>query len=333
MRISRLAKWIGASALAALLVFPVAVPKLSSIAQAAEYVTIGTGGITGVYYPVGGAISRLVNKGSKQHGIRATVESTGASVFNVNAIRSGDLSMGIVQTDTQYYAYTGTGPEQFVKAGPDTKMRALFSLYAEAFTVMARDDANISTFKDLAGKRVNIGDPGSGNRSTMELLMKEYGWTEDTFKIATDLKPAEMAGALRDDKIAASIYVVGHPNASFKEASSTCESHIVPVEGPEVDAFVEKHNFFPRATVPGGLYKGTDNNVPTFGPKASLLTSSDLPDEVAYQVVKAVFENLDEFKKLHPVLENITPEEMLQGNTAPFHPGAVRYFKEVGLMQ
>ncbi len=333
MRISRLAKWIGASALAALLVFPVAVPKLSSIAQAAEYVTIGTGGITGVYYPVGGAISRLVNKGSKQHGIRATVESTGASVFNVNAIRSGDLSMGIVQTDTQYYAYTGTGPEQFVKAGPDTKMRALFSLYAEAFTVMARDDANISTFKDLAGKRVNIGDPGSGNRSTMELLMKEYGWTEDTFKIATDLKPAEMAGALCDDKIDAYIYVVGHPNASFKEASSTCESHIVPVEGPEVDAFVEKHNFFPRATVPGGLYKGTDNNVPTFGPKASLLTSSDLPDEVAYQVVKAVFENLDEFKKLHPVLENITPEEMLQGNTAPFHPGAVRYFKEVGLMQ
>ena len=332
MSISKLAKWLSASVLASFLVCPAADFQLVTPAQAAEFITIGTGGITGVYYPVGGAISRLVNKGSKEHGIRATVESTGASVFNVNAIRSGDLSMGIVQTDTQYYAYTGTGPEQFVNAGPDTKMRALFSLYAEAFTVMARDDANISTFKDLAGKRVNIGDPGSGNRSTMELLMKEYGWTADTFKIATDLKPAEMAGALCDNKIDAYIYVVGHPNASFQEASSTCESHVVPVEGPEVDAFVEKHNFFPAATVPGGLYKGTPDNVPTFGPKASLLTSADLPDEVAYQVVKAVFENLDEFKKLHPVLENVTPEEMLQGNTAPFHPGAVRYFKEVGLM-
>ena len=165
------AKWICASALAALLVCPVAMPYAAQTAQASEFITMGTGGITGVYYPVGGAICRLVNKGSKEHGIRCTVESTGASVFNVNAIRSGDLSMGIVQTDTQYYAYTGTGPEQFVNAGPDTKMRALFSLYAEAFTVMARDDANITTFKDLEGKRVNIGDPGSGNRSTMELLI------------------------------------------------------------------------------------------------------------------------------------------------------------------
>ena len=333
MRISSITKWFCATALAVLLACPVAVPYAVQTAQAAEFVTIGTGGITGVYYPVGGAICRLVNKSSKENNIRCTVESTGASVFNVNAIRSGDLSMGIVQTDTQYYAYTGTGPEQFVKAGPDTKMRALVSLYPEAFTIMARDDAKISTFKDLEGKRVNIGDPGSGNRSTMELLMKEYGWTDAVFKIATDLKPAEMAGALCDDKIDAYVYVVGHPNASFKEASSTCESHVVPVEGAEVDQFLEKYPFFPLAVIAGGLYKGTDAPVKTFGPKASLMTSSDLPDEVAYEVVKAVFENFDEFKKLHPVLENVTKEDMLQGNTAPFHPGAIRYFKEVGLMK
>ena len=321
-------------ALAAFLACPLFL-SASEPAQAVEneYVTIGTGGITGVYYPVGGAICRMVNKTTKEHGIRCTVESTGASVFNVNAIRSGDLSMGIVQSDTQHYAYTGTGPEQFVKAGPDEKMRALFSLYAEAFTVMARDDAKINTFSDLVGKRVNIGDPGSGNRSTMELLMKEYGWTDKTFKIATDLKPAEMASALCDDKIDAYVYVVGHPNGSFKEASTTCESHVVPVVGPEVDAFVEKHKFFPPATIPGGMYKGTEKEVKTFGPKASLLTSSDLPDDVAYEIVKIVFSNLEEFKKLHPVLANITPEEMLQGNSAPYHPGAIRYFKEVGLMK
>ncbi len=320
-------------ALAAVAFVPVFEPASAKAAAKEEFVTIGTGGITGVYYPVGGAICRLVNKDRKEHGIRCTVESTGASVFNVNAIRSGDLSMGIVQTDTQHYAYTGTGPEQFAKAGPDKKLRALFSIYPEAFTVMARDDANIKTFKDLAGKRVNIGDPGSGNRSTMELLMKQYGWTDKTFKLATDLKPAEMAGALCDNKIDAYIYVLGHPNGSIKEASATCESHVVPVEGAEVDAFVEKYTFYPPATIPGGMYKGTPEDVKTFGPRASLLTSSDMSDETAYLIVKTVFSNLEEFKKLHPALENITAEEMLLGNSAPFHPGAVRYFKEAGLMK
>ena len=325
---------ICAFALAAFMVCPLSL-CVSGFAQAADnqYITLGTGGITGVYYPVGGAICRMINKTTKEHGIRCTVESTGASVFNVNAIRAGDLSIGIVQSDTQHYAYTGTGPEQFVKAGPDDKMRALFSLYTEAFTVMARDDANINTFSDLAGKRVNIGDPGSGNRSTMELLMQEFGWTDKTFKLATDLKPAAMAGALCDDKIDAYVYVVGHPNGSFKEASTTCNAHVVPVVGAEVDAFIEKYKFFPLTTIPGGMYKGTASDVKTFGPKAGLLTSSDLPDDVAYQIVKIIFSNLDEFKKLHPVLANITPEQMLEGNIAPYHPGAMRYFKEAGLMK
>ena len=302
-------------------------------AQAEEFVTIGTGGITGVYYPVGGAICRLVNKDRKQHGIRCTVESTGASVFNVNAIRTGDLNMGIVQSDTQYYAATGTGNEQFVKAGPDTKLRALFSLHAEAFTLVAREDANINEFKDLAGKRVNIGDPGSGNRSTMELLMKEYNWTDATYKLATDLKPAEMAGALCDDKIDAYVYVVGHPNGSIKEAATTCKSHVVSVSGPEVEAFMAKYPFYPAATIPGGMYTGTPDTVKTFGPRATLLVSADMPEETAYLIVKSVFTNLDEFKKLHPTLENLTPEEMLTGNSVDFHPGALRYFKEAGLIK
>ncbi|MDR2820523.1 MAG: TAXI family TRAP transporter solute-binding subunit [Desulfovibrio sp.] len=299
-------------------------------AQAAdEFVTIGTGGITGVYYPVGGAICRLVNKGRKEHGVRCTVESTGASVFNVNAIRSGDLSMGIVQSDTQYYAYNGV--EQFKTAGPDKNMRALFSLQSEAFTLVARDDANIAVFKDLAGKRMNLGDPGSGNRSTLEMLMKEFNWTAATFKLATDLKPAEMAGALCDNKIDAYVYVVGHPNGSIKEASTTCNSHVVPVTGPEVDAFIKKFPFYPEAVVPGGMYKGTDKDVQTFGPRATLLTSARLPEKTAYEITKAVFENLDEFKKLHPALAELTPHNMLEGNSVPYHPGAEKYFKEAGL--
>ncbi len=300
-------------------------------AHADEFITIGTGGITGVYYPVGGAICRLVNKDRKATGLRCTVESTGASVFNVNAIGAGDLTLGIVQSDIQSYAYNGT--EQFAANGGNKKLRVLFSLYAEAFTLVARDDAKINSFKDLAGKRVNLGDPGSGNRGTMELLMKEYNWTPKTFALATDLKPAEMAGALCDDKIDAYVYVVGHPNASIKEASTTCSSHVVPVTGPEVDAFLKKYTFYPKATIPGGMYKGTDANVETFGPRATIMASADLSDESAYQIVKAVFSNLDEFKKLHPALEKLTAEEMLTGNSAPFHPGAIRYFKEAGLMK
>lgn len=312
----------------------VVAPGLTAPAQAQqEFVTLGTGGVTGVYYPVGGAICRLVDKGrrAKEHNIRCTVESTGASVFNVNAIRSGDLSMGIVQSDTQFYAYNGT--EQFEKAGPDKDLRALFSLQSEAFTLVARDDANIKTFDDLPGKRMNLGDPGSGNRNTLELLMKEYGWTPSTYKLATDLKPAEMAGALCDNKIDAYVYVVGHPNGSIQEAANTCSSHVVPVTGPKVDEFMKKYPFYPEATIPAGMYKGTDTDVKTFGPRATLLASTKMSEDMAYQITKAVFSNLDEFKKLHPALADLTPENMLEGNSVPYHPGALKYFQEAGLMK
>ena len=302
-------------------------------AQAQQrFVIVGTGGVTGVYYPTGWAICLMVDKGrrAREHNIRCAVEYTVASVFNVNAIRSGDLTLGIVQSDTQYYAYNGT--ERFESAGPDKDLRALFSLQSEAFTLVARADAGIESFDDLPGKRMNLGDPGSGNRNTLELLMKEYGWTPDTYKLAAELKPAEMAGALCDNKIDAYVYVVGHPNGSIQEAAKTCSSHVVPVTGPQVEAFMKKYPFYPEAVIPGGMYKGTDQDVKTFGPRATLLTNASLPEEVAYEITKAVFSNLDEFKKLHPALADLTPQNMLEGNSVPYHSGAVKYFKEAGLM-
>ena len=314
-------------ALAGFLIVPGSGP-----AKAEEFVTIGTGGVTGVYYPVGGAICRKVNKGRKEHGVRCTVESTSASVYNVTAIRSGALNLGIVQSDTQYYAYTGTGSEQFAKAGPDKDLRALFSLQSEAFTLVTRDGAGIKGFKDLAGKRVNLGDPGSGNRDTFELLMMEFNWTPATFKPATYVKPAEMAGALCDNKIDAYIYIVGHPNGSIKEAAA-CKARLVPVTGPHVDAFMKKYPFYPPTRIPGGMYRGTDTDVNTFGPRATLLANVNLPEEAAYQITRAVFENLEEFKKLHPALADLTPRNMREGNSVPYHPGAVRYFIEAKLMK
>jgi TRAP transporter TAXI family solute receptor len=297
------------------------------------FVKIGTGGVSGVYYPVGAAICRLVEKGRRanEHNIRCQGETTGASVFNVNSLRSGDLDLGLVQSDVQYYAYFGT--EQFEDAGPNPTLRVLFSLQSESFTLVARDDSNIVSFEDLPGKRMNLGDPGSGSRNTLELLMEEYGWTPKTFSLATDLKPAEMAGALCDNKIDAFVYVVGHPNASIQEAANTCSSHLVPVTGPKVKALIDKYPFYPLSVIPGGLYKGTNRDVVTFGPKATLMTTSLLPEEVAYQITKAVFSNFEEFKTLHQALSDLTPEDMLQGNAVPFHPGAERYFKEAGIMK
>ncbi|MDR2140863.1 MAG: TAXI family TRAP transporter solute-binding subunit [Deltaproteobacteria bacterium] len=322
-------------ALAVAIIFGACLYSLPAAAQGAkqQFVTIGTGGVTGVYYPVGGVICRLVDKGrrAKEHNIRCIVESTGASVFNVNALRSGDLDVGIVQSDVQYHAYHGD--ESFTKAGPDKNLRALFSLQSEAFTLVARDDAGIKIFDDLVGKRMNLGDPGSGNRNTLELLMREYGWTPNTFKLATDLKPAEMAGALCDNKIDAYVYVVGHPNGSIQEAANTCSSHLVPVTGSKVEAFIAKYPFYPEAIIPGGMYKGTDSPVTTFGPRATLLTSVNLPEDVAYQLVKAVFANFEEFKSLHPALATLTPQTALEGNVAPFHPGAEKYFRETGLLK
>ncbi|MDR2302660.1 MAG: TAXI family TRAP transporter solute-binding subunit [Deltaproteobacteria bacterium] len=298
-----------------------------------QYIVIGTGGQTGVYYPTGGAICRIFNRIQQETGqnIDCKIESTSASVFNVNTIRSDPKHMflGIVQSDVQYQAYNGV--DQFQAAGPDTNLRVLANLQSESFTLVARKDANIATFDDLAGKRMNLGDPGSGNRNTLELLMQEYGWTAATFKLATDLKPAEMAGALCDNKIDAYVYVIAHPNGSLTEATSTCDSVVVPVTGAKVDSFIAKYPFYPKAVIPGGMYKGTDADVNTFGPKATLMVHAELPEEIAYQVTKAIFTNVEELKNVHPALSGLSVEDMLKGSTVPFHPGALRYFKEAGL--
>jgi uncharacterized protein len=301
-----------------------------AVAADQKFVTVGTGGVTGVYYPMGGAICRFVNQSRKDHGLRCTVESTGGSVFNINAVMNGDMDVGFAQSDTQFQAANGQGG---FKDKPVPKLRALFSVYPEVFTLVARQDAKITKFEDLKGKRVNLGDPGSGTRSTMELVMKEFGMSTSDFKLTTELKPAEMPSALCDNKIDAYVYVAGHPNANFQEAASTCASTIGAVSGPAVDRLVKANRYYAKANVPGKLYKGTDSPQPTFGVMATVVASADLPESTVYAITKSVFDNFDDFKKLHPVLANVTKEQMLEGNTVPFHPGAVKYFKEKGLMK
>jgi len=305
---------------------------LAPAAYAEEFITIGTGGVTGVYYPTGGAICRLVNKMRKETGIRCSVESTGGSIYNLNTIRDGELEFGVAQSDWQYHAYHGTS--KFKDAGPFTKLRAVFSIHPEPFTVVARADAGIKSFQDLKGKRVNIGNPGSGQRGTMEVLMKALGWTTKDFALATELKASEQSAALCDNQIDAMVYTVGHPSGSIQEATTSCDSVLVNVEGPAVDKLVKENSFYRYATIPGGMYRGNPNDVHTFGVGATLVTSADVSEKAVYTVVKAVFDNFDAFKKLHPAFAHLKPEEMIKdGLSAPLHPGAIKYYRERGWMK
>jgi hypothetical protein len=301
-------------------------------AQEQQFITIGTGGVTGVYYPTGGAICRLVNLDRQAHGIRCSVESTGGSVYNVNTMRQGELDFGVVQSDVQYNALNGVG-EEFEGQGPYDGLRAVFAVHPEPFNVLARADSGIETFDDLKGKRVNIGNPGSGQRATMEVLMTAKGWTADDFALASELKSAEQSQALADNNVDAIVFTVGHPNGSIQEATTTTDAKLIPVAGPEVDALVKENPYYSKAVIPGGMYPGNPDDVETFGVRATFASSADVPEEVVYQVVKAVFENFEDFKKLHPAFASLTKEEMISAAlSAPLHPGAEKYYKEAGLM-
>ncbi len=303
-----------------------------SVSAQQTFIAIGTGGVTGVYYPTGGAICRLVNRDRAEHGIRCGVESTGGSVFNINAIRGGELEFGVAQSDWQYHAYNGSS--RFEEQGAFEDLRAVFSVHPEPFTVVARADAGIESFEDLQGKRVNVGNPGSGQRGTMEVLMAEMGWTMDDFAVASELQAAEQSQALCDNNIDAMVYTVGHPSGSIQEATTACDSVLVDVSNEAVETLVEENPFYRTATIPGGMYRGNEEDTQTFGVGATFVTSADVPEEVVYTVVSAVFENIDQFRSLHPAFANLDPAEMAQdGLSAPLHPGAERYFREAGLIE
>ncbi|HJF73747.1 TAXI family TRAP transporter solute-binding subunit [Gallibacterium anatis] len=302
----------------------------ASVMAEDKFVTIGTGGQTGVYYVVGQSICQLVNRDTAKTGLKCNAPSTGASVANLNGIANKQLDMGIAQSDWQYHAYNGTSSFEGKK---NEKLRAVFSIHPEPFTVMARDDSGIKSFDDLKGKRVNVGDPGSGTRATMNVILKAKGWDDSVFKVASELKPAEMASVMCDNNLDAITYNVGHPNGALKEAAASCNAHLVPVTGPAIDKLVADNPYYAKAVIPGGLYKGSDQPVDTFGVYATLVSSTDVSPEVVYDVVKAVFDNFDRFKRLHPAFANLKEQDMIKNAlSAPLHEGAVKYYKERGWM-
>jgi len=294
------------------------------------FVTIGTGGITGVYYPTGGAIAKMVNRTKKEHNIRAVVESTGGSVFNIDAIVAGKIEFGLVQSDRQFQALNGLA--EWKDRGPQTTLRAVFSIHPEAVTIVAAADTGIKNIRDLKGKHVNIGNPGSGQRQNAIDALTAAGIDYKEDITVESFRAIDAPGMLQDQQIDAFFYTVGHPSGAIKEATSGARKVLI-ADITHVEALLEKFPYYTEASIPIKLYPGAMNkkDIQTIGVKATLVTSAAVPDEVVYSLTRAVFNNFDDFKKLHPAYSSLTKENMLTGLSAPIHPGAMRYFKEVGL--
>lgn len=300
------------------------------VAGAAE-ISIGTGSQAGVYYQAGRIICRLINKSTEQHGVTCKAHLSNGSVSNLNDVRSGELDLGVVQSDTQYYAAKGS--KLFSDTSPDKELRALFSLHGEPFTLVARQDARINHLNDLVGKRVNIGNPGSGQHATMEVVMRAKGWNKGTFSLANELPAWQQSMALCHDRVQAMIYTVGHPNQSVAQATSLCGAKIVEVSGPEIDRLVSENSFYIHTSIPGGIYAANPDPVNSFGVNATVVASSKLDADLVYTVVKTVFDNLETVKSMHPAFAALTKEKMIvDGLSVPLHEGARRYYQEQGLL-
>lgn len=296
-----------------------------------KFLTIGTGGVTGVYYPTGGAIARMINNRQKKYKIRATAEATSGSVYNINAVLSGDLDLGIAQSDRQYQAFKGLA--EWEKRGAQKNLRAVFSIHPESVTLVASDKSTIKSIADIKGKQVNLGNPGSGHLQNSRDALKAFGITEKDIN-PEYIKAVEAAGLLQDERIDAFFYTVGHPNGSIKEATSgRIKVRIIELKGPSLKNFFKKFPYYTPSTIPRHHYPNAVNktDISTFGVRATLVTAATVSDQVIYAIVKEVFSNLEEFKKLHPAYEGLTAPDMLKGLTAPLHPGALKYYREAGL--
>ncbi|MDX9862593.1 MAG: TAXI family TRAP transporter solute-binding subunit [Rhodospirillales bacterium] len=303
-----------------------------------SFIAIGTGGPTGVYFVAGNAICRMVHKEAaegasqgRKHGIRCSAPSTGGSTYNIGQIAAGELEFGVAQSDWQYHSYKGDAPD---KVKPFPKLRSVFSIYPEPYQIIVSKDApDITSFATLKGKKFNIGNPGSGQRGTTEVLLKIFNMTTKDFAIATELTSTEQGNALCDGKIDAFGYTVGVPNAGVAVATDGCDARIINLNDDPVKKLVAETPYYAFTTIPKGTYKTSAEDVTTFGPMATLVTSADVSEDIVYEVVRAVFENLDDFRSLHPAFANLDPKDMTKNAlSAPLHPGAVKYFKEKNLM-
>jgi len=294
-------------------------------------VSIGTGSDAGNYFLAGKAIADLVNRKIGVYNLRCTVAATAGSVFNIDAVMSGDLQFGIVQSDRQWQAVRGKS--EWKGKGPQADLRAVFSIYPESVTLVAAVDAGIKSIMDLKGKRVNIGNPGSGHRQNAIDALEAVNIDYKTDMNAEGIKASESDGLLQDGRIDAFFYTVGHPTRAIQDATKGRRKvRFAKIAG--MDKLLEKYPYYTKSSIRSGLYPGAVNEgeITTFGVKATLVSSINVPVEVVYAVTREIFENFADFKGMHPAHTHLTKPGMLKGLSAPLHPGALRYYKEAGLM-
>lgn len=296
---------------------------------AQTYVSLGTGPVSGLYYPTGQAICDVLNKAGSASALRCSVEATPGSVYNIEAVESGEEEFALVQSDVQYFATAGEGRWN---GKPVTRLRAVMSLYPELLTLIARPDARIASAQELAGKRVNIGAPGSGTRATWDVLKEALGITEKDLAESSEQKPEAAAERLCANTLDASLLIVGHPSKLVDSELRACRLTLVPIDGPRIDALVAEKPYYVKGVIPGADY-GLAADTPTFGGLTTLVTSADVPDDVVYALTLDIMQNIDRLRH-QPRLAGLDPQKMVtQSLTAPLHPGAERAFRELGLLK
>jgi len=299
-------------------------------ATATEFITIGTGGVTGTYYPTGGAICRMMNKQKKETGIRCSVESTGGSVYNVNTINANELDFGIAQSDTSYQAYNGEGK---FKGKAVKGLRSVIAIYPELLAFVVNKKSGITKFEDIKGKRVNIDVAGSGTRMTTEEVLKAYGIKKSELALVNELKSSEGPTMLKDNKIDGYFGVFGHPTANIKDAANSVDIDLIAIDGPAVEELIKQHSYYAKGIISGTFYKGVTHDTPSIGVKAVLVTKDTMSDKAVTALTKTILDNFEDFKKLHPAYKTITKESLLDGLAVPQHPAAMKVFKDAGLLK
>jgi uncharacterized protein len=307
----------------------------SSLRAEDVFITIGGGDLSGVYFPAGLAIAKMLNHKRHEYGIRATVEATAGATFNLNAIIAGYLEFGLTQSDKQYQAVNGLA--EWTEKGPQSELRAVFSLHHETVTLVAAVDAGLRIIADLKGKRVSTGNPGSSQHRIVIDALKAFGLEPSRDISLLNVMASEAPALLQDNRIDAYFFTVGHPSETIRKArSGERQVRIIPISGPAIDQLVAKNIPYVRATIPvKQLYPDAVDqaDVATFGVIATLCTSSRVSADVVYAVTKEIFENLELFRRQHPAFNQLTKAGMLEGLSAPLHPGALRYFQETGLIK
>ena len=292
------------------------------------FLSLATGPISGVYYPTGRAICDAVNAESSD--LYCSAEPTPGSVYNVQAIATGEAEIALVQSDVQFAGTTGNGHWE---GHPVGNLRSVMSLYPEVLTIVSRSNSGVNGINDLKGKRVNIGPSGSGTRATWDELERMLGMTRHDLALATEFPPDAATELLCTNQLDASVAVVGHPSKMVEKQLSTCSLKLVSVTGPPIDKLLSTRPYFVKAVISAATY-GLPNDIITFGSKATLVTSIAVPDTVVYEVTKAILARSEALREKQPALVGMKANDTVrQSLTAPLHPGALKAYKERGLLK